>query len=143
MSYSNLEKVFSRVEESIVEYSTTVVPLRFIIDAQLPKRLSDLLRIKGFDSIHTLDMPNKNTTSDNYIKNLAVLENRVLITKDDDFLQSYILEKKPKKLILVKTGNIRNNDLLKIFESGIDVIRLLLQKHNMLEITMDEIIVHG
>ncbi len=38
--------------------------MKFIVDAQLPKSLSDLLNSRGFDSIHTLDLPNKNSTSD-------------------------------------------------------------------------------
>jgi predicted nuclease of predicted toxin-antitoxin system len=29
--------------------------MRFVVDAQLPKSLSDLINSKGYDSIHTLD----------------------------------------------------------------------------------------
>lgn len=35
--------------------------MKFIVDAQLPIALSDFLNQKGFDSIHTLNMPEGNT----------------------------------------------------------------------------------
>ena len=39
--------------------------MKFILDAQLPKKLSDFLIWKGYDAIHTLDLPLKNKTKDN------------------------------------------------------------------------------
>ena len=116
--------------------------LRFIIDAQLPKKLSDFLNQNGFNSLHTLDLPDKNTTTDRYIIEFAYRENRILITKDDDFLHSFLISKKPEKLVLIKTGNIRNNDLIGIFEMGIAVIASLIKDHPLIEITQREIIVH-
>ncbi|WP_219921611.1 DUF5615 family PIN-like protein [Rufibacter sp. XAAS-G3-1] len=41
--------------------------MKFIVDAQLPKSLSDLLRSKGIESVHTLDLPDKNKTKDGFI----------------------------------------------------------------------------
>jgi len=82
--------------------------MRFVVDAQLPKSLSDLINSKGYDSIHTLDLPKANATQDNEILELSTRENRVVVTKDNDFLDSFLLIGKPKKLIFVKTGNIKN-----------------------------------
>ena len=39
--------------------------MRFLIDAQLPKSLADFLSQKGHESIHTLELPDKNRTTDN------------------------------------------------------------------------------
>lgn len=33
---------------------------RFLVDAQLPRRLAIALRQNGFDAVHTLDLPNGN-----------------------------------------------------------------------------------
>ena len=52
--------------------------MKFIVDAQLPKSLSDFLKWKGFDSLHTLELPDKNRTSDITISKLSVDENRIL-----------------------------------------------------------------
>ena len=140
MKYS-FEEVTRQLMESEPEYFSPK-PLRFIIDAQLPKKLADFLISRDFNAIHTLDLPGKNATTDKFIIDFARMENRILITKDDDFLRSFLISKKPEKLILVKTGNIHNRELLEIFEKGIDVIITLIKHHPLIEITQSEIIVH-
>lgn len=82
--------------------------MKFIVDAQLPKSLSEYLIQKGHNSIHTLDLPDKNRTKDSQVAYIANKEGRILISKDIDFLESFILKSGPSKLILVKTGNITN-----------------------------------
>jgi predicted nuclease of predicted toxin-antitoxin system len=62
----------------------------------LPKTLSDFLVYKGFDAVHTIDLPQKNATDDVEIISLSILENRIVITKDSDFLDSYLLNINPK-----------------------------------------------
>ena len=41
--------------------------MKFLLDAQLPKKLTDFLRWKGYDAIHTLDLEHKISTSSRYI----------------------------------------------------------------------------
>ena len=48
--------------------------IKFIVDAQLPKKLSLLLKYKGYDSIHTLELPNKNKTKDSEINHISLKE---------------------------------------------------------------------
>ena len=141
MSYS-FDEAENLLKEDPVHYSNTYSALKFIVDAQLPKKLSDFLNNKGHDSVHTLDLPDKNTTTDKYIKDKAHSENLILITKDDDFLRSFLIERKPPKLLLVKTGNISNGTLMSIFDKGFEVIISLIRRHSMIEITKEEIIVH-
>ena len=116
--------------------------MKFIVDAQLPKSLSEFLNSKGFDSIHTFDLPDKNKTKDYQITNLSIKENRILITKDNDFLESFLLNSKPEKLILVKTGNIRNDELIQIFSKHIEKILILFNENSLIEINKTEIIAH-
>lgn len=96
--------------------------MKFIVDAQLPKSLSIFLIDKGFDSTHTLDLPDKNKTKDNQILAYAKNENRIVITKDLDFLKSYLINGDPEKLILIKTGNIINKHLIKLINDNLDLI---------------------
>ncbi len=84
----------------------------FLVDAQLPKALAEFLRGKDYAAIHTLDLPDKNRTTDKQIIEIAVQEDCIVITKDDDFLKSYLIKNVPRKLVLVKTGNIPNSKLL-------------------------------
>ena len=116
--------------------------MKFIIDAQLPKSLSELLKYRGFDSIHTLDLPSKNSTSDKEITEIAINEKRIVITKDNDFLESFLLNAQPEKLIVVRTGNIPNPILLKIFDNNLELIKSMLSRSNLIEITRNEIAEH-
>lgn len=116
--------------------------MKFIVDAQLPKSLSDLLKYRGFDSIHTLELPNKNATSDKEITEIAFTEKRIVITKDNDFLESFLLNSTPEKLIIVRTGNIPNSILLKIFDSNLDLIHSMISRSNLIEVTRSEIAEH-
>ncbi len=117
--------------------------MKFIVDAQLPISISDLLNSKGFDSIHTLELPDKNCTSDKQILELALIEKRVVITKDNDFLESYLVKKEPEKLIVVRTGNIKNAELRKIFDNNIAHIVHLLKHNSLVEVDKTSIIVHS
>jgi len=117
--------------------------VKFLVDAHLPKTLSGFLCSKGFDSIHTLELPDKNKTKDYQIIALSEQENRVVISKDTDFLDSFLLTRQPQKLILVRTGNIPNADLLKIFDKNIDEIVNRLQGNSLIEIYKNEIVTHS
>ena len=117
--------------------------MKFIIDAHLPKKLSGLLINLGLDSIHTLDLIDKNATDDNIIRKISVNELRVVVTKDSDFEDSFLLQRIPPKLLLVTTGNIPNKQLIKLFSDNIIDIVDLFKDNNFIEIDRDEITVHS
>jgi len=48
--------------------------MKFIIDAQLPKKIALLFHENGFDAKHTLDLPNKIKTTDSEILSISDLE---------------------------------------------------------------------
>ena len=91
--------------------------MKFLIDAQLPMRLARLLQLAGYDTIHTLNLPQKNSTSDNEINSFSILDNRIVVSKDRDFMDSFLIQQKPYKLLLITTGNISNNELLNLFRA--------------------------
>ncbi len=117
--------------------------MKFIVDAQLPKSLSDSLNLKGFDSIHTLNLPGKNKTKDSQIAKQANSEQRIVISKDVDFLESFILKSEPQKLIMVRTGNITNKELIKLFDVNLDLIIKMISRSDLIEINQTEIAEHG
>lgn len=116
--------------------------MKFLVDAQLPRRLSYFLQSMGEESVHTLDLPLGNVTKDSEIKQLADIEDRVVITKDLDFYDSFIFSGSPRKLLLVATGNVKNQELLLLFEKNLSVILSLFAHHKVVEISSSEIIVH-
>lgn len=89
--------------------------MKFLIDAHLPRHLSFLLQHHGYDAVHTLDLEKGNQTSETEINNISEYEQRIVITKDADFVNSFLLTKRPYKLLLVSTGNITNKELSLLF----------------------------
>ena len=116
--------------------------MRFIIDAQLPAALAKFLTQKGYDVIHTDDLPNKECSSDNEIREISVRERRIVITKDSDFLDSFYVKSIPPKLLLVSTGNIKNKVLISLFDSNIQKIVELFADFSFVELCNSEIIGH-
>ena len=116
--------------------------MKFLVDAQLPKSLASWLKEKGFDSIHTLELPNKNSTTDEEINQISFAEERIVISKDTDFLQSFKLNQQPYKLLLITTGNIFNSKLKEIFEKQLDEMISLLKENSFIELTKENIIVN-
>ena len=117
--------------------------MKFLVDAQLPKSLSIWFKEKGIDSIHTSELPSKNSTTDQAINNYSLNEKRIVVTKDADFLQSYKLNGKPYKLLLVSTGNITNQKLKEILEKQIENILLMFEENSCVELTCENIIIHN
>jgi len=116
--------------------------MKFIIDAQLPFALSKYLEKKGFDVIHTNDLPNKDYTTDNEIREISMRDNRIVITKDSDFLDSFYVKGMPSKLLLVSTGNIKNKVLVSLFDSNIEKIIELFKSHSFIELDNFDILGH-
>ena len=115
--------------------------MKFIVDAQLPKSLARFLSERGFDAIHTLDLPGKNATDDREINRLSLEEKRIVISKDSDFYDSYTADKEPYKLLYLTTGNISSRDLLNLFDKNLLLIIHTLQTGSVVEISRNNIIV--
>jgi predicted nuclease of predicted toxin-antitoxin system len=113
--------------------------MKFIVDAQLPYGIALFLRDKGFDVLHTNDLPDKERTTDNEIRTISMADNRIVITKDYDFLNSYILRRIPQKLLLVTTGNINNKQFFEIWHSNWEQIIHLFETCNVLVLSKDDI----
>lgn len=116
--------------------------MRFLIDAQLPALLAKWIREKGFEAIHTDDLPNRDETEDDEIRLLADRIGYIVITKDADFYDSYILKNSPKRLLLISTGNIKNRQLLDLFRKNFQEIVGLFGYCDLIEMNNTELIAH-
>ena len=116
--------------------------MKFLVDAQLPVRLARFLQGVGYDTIHTRDLPLKNVTSDTEINAISIHESRIVITKDSDFFDSFLILQEPYKLLLVTTGNITNVELEALFQSNLPQLVQLFSQHSLIEMSRDAIVVH-
>ncbi len=114
--------------------------MKFLIDAQLPKKLSGFLNEKGLESIHTLDLPSRNYTTDSEIIELSISQQYIVVTKDADFWDIYKQKAEPYKLIYLTVGNYSTQDLINLFASNISVILEALKTSDVIEINRNNII---
>jgi predicted nuclease of predicted toxin-antitoxin system len=117
--------------------------MKFIMDAQLPRRLARELAASGHDAVHTLDFPAGNRTQDKDIVALAIRENRVVVTKDNDFVTSFLLHGAPPKLLLISTGNISNDALSKLLAANLTVLENAFSTHDFVELSALTITIHA
>lgn len=73
--------------------------MRFIVDAHLPKSVAKAFLDTGHDVIHTSELQKGNATCDEDIIALASNDG-VIVSKDEDFYQSFLLYGKPPQLVL-------------------------------------------
>lgn len=115
--------------------------MKFLIDAQLPRRFAVWLTEAGHDVLHTLDMPLKNQTPDREVVARAVQDGRVVVSKDDDFVQAFLVNGEPP-LLLISTGNITNIELEKLVRANLAGIESAFAAHRFIEITRDALVIH-
>jgi len=115
--------------------------MKFLIDAQLPRRCAGWLIEAGHNALHTLDLPAGNRTTDNEIVAIAEREERIVVSKDADFVQTFLLKGKPS-LLLISTGNITNAELEILLRNNLSGIEDAFLANRFVEITREALIVH-
>ena len=116
--------------------------MKFLVDAQLPKRFCLWIEAAGHDALHTLDLPRRNLTPDDEIIRLAEQEDRIVITKDDDFVESFLISKRPPKLLLISTGNIGNDELESLIRSNLGMIAEAFETSCFVEVGRNSMVIH-
>jgi predicted nuclease of predicted toxin-antitoxin system len=117
--------------------------MKFLVNAQLPRRIVHRLQELGHDAMHTMDLPLGNRTPDETINEVSIRENYILITKDSDFVDSFTLHRKPYKLLLISTGNIKNDDLEALLLKNIEDIVSGFAEHDYIEMSRTVLITHA
>lgn len=85
--------------------------MNFLVDAQLPPALARWIATKGHHAVHIFDV-GFHTADDPIIWERARNEQAVIISKDEDFVDHWLLSQQPVPLIWVRKGNCSNRALL-------------------------------
>lgn len=115
--------------------------MKFLVDAQLPRRFAHWLNEAGHDALHTLDLPKKNKTTDSELVTRAMRDGRIVVSKDADFVQSFMVTGEPP-LLLISTGNISNIELEKILRANLNGIEAAFASGRFIEVTREALVVH-
>ncbi len=73
---------------------------------------------------------------------LSIGEQRAVVTKDADFVDTFLLQHAPHKLLLIATGDISNAELAGLFEDNIDDIVRALETSDFVELGRYSLISH-
>lgn len=72
---------------------------------------------------------------------ISARENRIVITKDTDFYHSHLLYRRPFKLVLVRTGNLRARILRELFSHHLKTIIAALEENDLIELRREGVVV--
>ncbi|MEQ9467568.1 MAG: DUF5615 family PIN-like protein [Ekhidna sp.] len=116
--------------------------MKLIIDAQLPTKLCEILSHLEFDSIHVDSLPKGDETPDSEIIAYADDHDSMIVTKDFDFYHSFMALKRPRRLFLITTGNLKNRQLFDLIRNNASIIMQALKRSNYVELTNEGIVEH-
>jgi predicted nuclease of predicted toxin-antitoxin system len=104
--------------------------------------LARWLQAEGHETVHTRDLPIGNRTGDATINETSLREQRVVVTKDEDFVDLFLLSRQPYKLLLVATGNISNKELEWLFQDNLERIIQAFETCDFVELDRVALICH-
>ncbi|SJM60652.1 hypothetical protein FM112_07310 [Gulosibacter sp. 10] len=96
----------------------------------------------GHEAKHVKDYPGGATLADTEIARIADGEQRIVVTKDEDFRVSHLLGKPPERLLHVTCGNISTRDLLLLFDQHHAELVAAIEHYRYVEIDRPGVIIH-
>jgi predicted nuclease of predicted toxin-antitoxin system len=115
--------------------------VNWLVDTQLPHQLATALKQRGHHAVHASELRAGHLSSDDAIIEQADREGAVVVTKDSDFLAAYEVNGRPRRLLYVATGNIRNTELIFLFMRYLDVLCQELKDGGLVEMDRNGITV--
>ena len=108
--------------------------MNFLVDAQLPPALARWISARGHQANHVFDIALLKAT-DPDIWEHARQQNAVIISKDEDFVDRWLLDQAPVTLIWIRKGNCSKRALLAWFEPlWPDALKRLEQGERLIEL---------
>ena len=89
--------------------------MKFLVDAQLPPRLAHWISSRGHEATHAFEI-GLHAADDPIIWEHARTENAVIISKDEDLVDRWLLNTTPVAFVWIRKGNCSNRALLEWFE---------------------------
>src|SRR5258706_14834312 len=108
--------------------------MRFLVDAQLPPSLVELLREHGHEATHVFDTLAQNARY-HAIWLLALKGGYVLVTKDEDFAEWSRLRQPAPSVVWLRIGNVKKAALRARLEPLLpDLVRRLEAGETLIEV---------
>ncbi|MEO9484502.1 MAG: DUF5615 family PIN-like protein [Ekhidna sp.] len=114
--------------------------MKFLVDENLSPELADLFRKLSLDAYHVNELKSnsRQRVIDDQLRRLAIRKGYVIVTKDDDFVKSYVSREVPEKMIFIY-GLDKKELLLTRMQEVIPQLEPLLRIHNFIEVNESEV----
>lgn len=105
--------------------------MKFLCDVHISIKIAKSIEHLGYTCEHVNRILNKWNTTDKEIIEFADENHYILITKDQDFRNTFLVNSKPKRLIKIDLGNISNEMLYDILKGVLPTINHLVKKNEI------------
>jgi predicted nuclease of predicted toxin-antitoxin system len=102
--------------------------MKFLCDVHISYKIVRHIRSLGYEAIHINEILDRWHTKDADICTYADENNLIVLTKDADFKNSFLIRNTPKKLIKVNLGNISTSILRDLISENIEAFQMLDSK---------------
>lgn len=108
--------------------------MKVLLDANLPSTLCKALTQAGWQCRHVRHLPKGLKSSDLEIAGHADREREVVVTKDIDLLDLHLALGRPRKLLLIRFGNVSNVKLAELMFASLSKISTAFESSNLVEL---------
>ncbi|MEM6642941.1 MAG: DUF5615 family PIN-like protein [Bacteroidota bacterium] len=114
--------------------------MKFLIDENISPEVAKVLRGEQLTAYHinTLKSRPKQRVIDDQLRRLSIQKNYIVVTKDDDFVKSYVSRKVPEKMLFVY-GIDDKKALIERFKRIAPDLSALFIEYDFVELTCDEV----
>lgn len=99
--------------------------MRFLCDDHVSYKLVKYLKDLSIETIHVNEILDKWNTTDKDICIYADENDLIVITKDADFRNSFLIKNTPNKLVKVNLGNISTRVFIEVISDNLQAIQTL------------------
>lgn len=114
--------------------------ISYLIDENLSPELIEIFKEQGLNAYHVnhIKRHKNQRVKDDQLRRITLNKRVIIVTKDDDFVKSFVARKVPEKLIFL-FGMDKKKELLERMVFCVPMLRELMEKHDFIEINAEEI----
>lgn len=107
----------------------------FIVDENITPAATSFLKAHDLEAYHVNELKSskRQRIVDDQLRKLSIQKGYILITKDDDFVKSYVDRKVPNRLVFIYGGKDKSQDLAYVKEVA-PFLETYLKAHDFIEV---------
>jgi len=116
--------------------------MKFLLYVHIAFKVRNFLRSKGLEAVHVNEILDKWYTTDSQIGIYADLHGYIVLTKDMDFRNSFLIKRSPGRIVRICLGNISNDDLIRLLNKyWLPLEKIASKGHFYCELYEDDFII--